>query len=422
MKNYKIRKKLYLLGGMVLFFMLLNLVLGILGMQQVSLVVSVIGIIFTVVILAVMLRFVDEPLKSLEQTLERLSGGDFSEKTGGELLKSSEDFKKTAEYIEKIRTNVCEMTDGVRRETDGLAETADQIRIHISKLHKDMTEISSAAEQMVSSMTETSRASDEMRQQSGEIQKMSERIESQVQDGAEDANSVCARAIGAKEDAFEKRESIKQNRDEIKSSLLRALGDIKAAEQISGLAESIMETTEKTNLLALNASIEAARAGQAGRGFAVVADEIRKLAEQSRKNVENIQWITGEVDSAILNLKRDSMRMLDFVDTKVMEGFDFFNDTVDAYNDDAEKMSGLIVDFKMISDDLAVSVNHMTKIMEEIESRTGYGSESAADIAVKSADALAAADMINKDSKETEHALQLVRAQAGHFITADIVK
>lgn len=422
MKNYKIRKKLYLLGTIVLFFMLLSLFLGIMGMKQVFLAVSVAGMILTVVILAVTVRSAAESLKALEQALERLSGGDFSGETDGNFLKFSDDFKKSAEYIEKIRTSVCKMADNVRRETNDLAKTEDEMRIHIGNLQKEMTEISSAAEHLISSMQEASHATDEMRQQSGEIQKMTERMESHVQDGAKNANAVCARAIGAKEEAFEKRESVKQNQDEIKDSLLRALGDIKAAEQISGLAESIMETTEKTNLLALNASIEAARAGQAGRGFAVVADEIRKLAEQSRKNVENIQWITGEVDSAVLNLKRDSIRMLDFVDTNVMEGFDFFNDTVDAYNDDAEKMSSLIVDFKMISDDLTVFADRMIKIMEEIESKTGHGSEDAAHIAAKSANAVVTADLIENDSGETEHALQMLKAKAEHFITADRAK
>lgn len=69
------------------------------------------------------------------------------------------------------------------------------------------------------------------------------------------------------------------------------------AEDVKGIADTIFAISSRTNLLALNASIESARAGEAGRGFAVVADEIRDLAEQTRAETENIATILGELSS-----------------------------------------------------------------------------------------------------------------------------
>jgi methyl-accepting chemotaxis protein len=144
-----------------------------------------------------------------------------------------------------------------------------------------------------------------------------------------------------------------------------------------------MEITEQTNLLALNAAIEAARAGEAGKGFSVVADEIRKLAEGSKKAVEEIQSITSKVTQSVNSLSDNSNNLLSFMSTNIDKDYKMFLEVAGNYSEDAYFVDNLVTDFNMTSQMLKTSITQIMTTIDGVAAAAGEGSEGTADIAQK---------------------------------------
>lgn len=359
--------------------------------------------------------YIVKPLHAVEENIEKISGGDFSAKIPAKYRRAKDDIGKLANNLEKMRKNVSALIGDVKQEANGIFTVVDGIRTNINDLNGEIEDVSATTEQLAASMEETAATTDEINRMSQEIESAAKNIAERAQDGAKQAEDIHNRADQVKTQAVTNRESVHTNMVEIKSSLTQALKDAKIVEQISVLADSIMEITSQTNLLSLNASIEAARAGEAGKGFAVVADEIRKLAEQSRENVENIQHVTGEVNEAVSNLAKDSERLLEFVDTRVTESFDQFENMADAYNDDAMNVNMLIADFSAASEELLASINSVLESIDSISKATNDGAAGTTNIADKTVSVANRSNSVTENSLQAESAVRLLNEGVGKF-------
>ena len=151
---------------------------------------------------------------------------------------------------------------------------------------------------------------------------------------------------------------------------MNELSDV--SKNIRQMIETIQQISEQTNLLALNAAIEAARAGEHGRGFAVVADEVRKLAEQSRRSAEQISAQVLTVEATIKESIEKSSAVAEAVQKTVKVNEDFA--------DSLTSLREIVEDFKKVIDDINSSINAQIQSTKEIESAVNANANTANDI------------------------------------------
>lgn len=265
-------------------------------------------------------------------------------------------------FIEKLQ----EIMKRIRSHSENILVSSKEIAYKINESGNNTNEVSATMDEIAAAMQEISATVEELSSGSENIFESIIHLTDKINDGNVLTKDIQSRSLNYKTEIENEKTNAVAIINEIKNTLEQSIENSKEAAQIQSLTENILQIASQTNLLSLNASIEAAHAGEAGKGFSVVAAQISELAESSRTIAKNIQEISTLVTESVTGLSSNSKKLLEFVNNDVLTDYDKFVAISDNYYNDAVNVNNILEEFTNGTSALKTTMSEMNHGINDI--------------------------------------------------------
>jgi methyl-accepting chemotaxis protein len=315
----------------------------------------------------VIIKRIISSIKQLKTELLYMSEGDLSRERVN--IKSNDEVEQLAYNFNIMSDNLKEVISNVRKAAIEIMDAAEVVTRSTVENEKGSENISTAIDNMTQGMdkqrSETNNAIVLMK----EMEKISQDVNNKVSDISFSAANALEKADIGNVKLSEYMVQLKDVNTTMEEVVQVSEVFVKQAREMNNILGLIRGISNQTNLLSLNASIEAARAGDAGKGFAVVADEIRKLSDDSKELVEQIANIINTIQLSMNEMTKklaNSHEELEKSNDMVKVTMGSFHDIRDANDVECERVS----DVKRMMEELFKDVSDIADSMERIENAT----------------------------------------------------
>ncbi|WP_301103318.1 methyl-accepting chemotaxis protein [Propionivibrio sp.] len=314
------------------------------------------AVILTAVLLGVLTfflsRIVITPLRNLVLSSRRIADGDLTVQV---------DTRRTDE-VGKVMDAMNQMVGKLRTIIAEVSTAADTISTASEHLSTTCNDVSLAADKQVQATTSSAAALEEVTVSINEVSSLAKANE----ESSKRTAALTSDSVASIRHAVIEIDAMAQS---IGAASNQVGGLVKRSEEVSGIAGVIREIADQTNLLALNAAIEAARAGEQGRGFAVVADEVRKLAERTTKATHEIAEVIGLIQQET----QQTVTSMQVAAPQIRDGLQKVNDVsgmLDLIAVEAAESQKRAVEVANATREQAIGANDIARSVEQVAQMT----------------------------------------------------
>lgn len=354
-------------------------------------------------------RQIKKPLSNIREYAGELSNFNLSYKID---IKSKDEFGQTVVDLNSALKNIKNMIEYAKDEGLAALNSSNYVNHMFQESEWEIKIISDKTSEITSNMQGVMNSIKEVEESIFSIKNKIENTVNEANSGLNLADNINKKAVSMGDDIENSAHNIEKYYEDSSEKLKESFETIKVVKNISKMLNEMKDVSKKTNILALNALIEASHAGKYGSGFMVVAKEVKKLANKCSDMADNMQNDIKSIIMAVGILVDSSRDVLGFVEKKVMTDYIKVVDISKEYQNDGIKMTGVIKKFYGLMEDINRSQQDLSNIIEKIGASVDKCTDAVSNISssmnsIKEKDADIALNT-DKNAKEAEKLMNIV--------------
>jgi len=357
-------------------------------------------------------------LKNLSRINNKLveivdSNGDLTKKieinSGDEIENLGNSLNDLLLYIKNIISNINENSKKLKL-------LSEQLTKNVTSSQENSTNISATMQQMSAASEETAASIEEIIFSSNNINTLIKEFYDKSKESKTLVDGISSESQKTYEISVTQKELSSKNVSDITDRVQKKIEDAKSVKEIENLTTTILEIANQTNLLSLNAAIEASHAGDAGKGFSVVASEIGKLASNATTAANKIKEISNKVISSVNSLTDETDNMIRFVRNEITGAYDTLIQTSVKNKDNMEKIDETIAYIEKEALSISTTINEIDENLNAISIAVDENAKGISEINISLVDLTEGISDVDSKSSEINSISSLLDKETNKFI------